>query len=237
MINDSVDQRTLDWYRQRWACITGSKVSVIMAKGRKKDEVFGQTAKSYLYQIAAERAFNQDFLNDDEVFQDYIDLIQLHSKAVEWGQEQEKNAKDLFMKLCHPGKELLEVASCPHDTIPHFAASPDGLIRQAEEDGSMRVVEVKCPAIGTFMQYKAEIHDAESLKATKPEYYWQVMSEMACTGCKNADFVVYCPWLQDPLHVALIKRNDDDIKALEERVILANEFIDNIINPKKEEVK
>lgn len=232
MINDAVDQRSLDWFRMRFGNLTGSKISVIMTKGRKKDEIFSQTAKAYLYQLAAERSFNPDFLNDDDVFQDYIYLAQLHSKAVEWGQEQEGNAKDLLMKLYYPDKELLEVSSCAHDTIPHFAASPDGLIRKAEEDGSMRVVEVKCPSIGTFMQYKAEIHDAESLKTVKPEYYWQVQAELDCTGCRNADFVVYCPWLSNPLHVARIERNEDDITEMEARVGLANSFIDKVINKK-----
>lgn len=229
MINDSVEQRTLDWYRSRFGNLTGSNISVLMTKPRSKTEIFSQTAKSYLYKVAAERQFNPDFLNDDEVFGDYIDMTQLHSKAVEWGAEQEASAKKIFMQLYYPDHDLIEVSSCAHDTIPHFAASPDGLIRKAEEDGGMRVVEVKCPSIGTFMQYKAEIHDAESLKATKPEYYWQVQSELVCTGCKSADFVVYCPWLSNPLHVARIERNDDDIKLMEQRVIEANKFIDDII--------
>lgn len=229
MINGSVEQRSLEWHRQRWGCVTGSKVSVLMTKPRSKTESFSQTAKSYLYQIAAERQFNPDFLNDDSVFADYIDMTQIHSKAVEWGQEQESAAKRLFMQLYYPDHDLIEVSSCPHDTIPHFAASPDGFVRKAEDDGGMRVIEAKCPSIGTFMQYKAEIHDAESLKATKPEYYWQVMAEMSCTNSKSADFVVYCPWLSNPLHVARIERNDDDIKLMEQRVIEANKFIDDII--------
>lgn len=232
MINDNSEQRSIEWFRARFGNLTGSKISVIMSTGRKKDEVFSQTAKAYLYQLAAERSFNPDFLNDDEVFQDYIDLTQLHSRAVEWGQEQEDNAKELYKKLYYPDHDLFKVSSCQHDNIPHFAASPDGLIRQAEEDGGMRVVEVKCPSIGTFMQYKAEIHDAESLKSVKPEYYWQTQAEMDCTGCKSADFVVYCPWLSNPLHVARIERNEEDVNLMEERVKLANEFIDNIINQK-----
>lgn len=49
MITDNVEQRSLQWYRNRVGCITGSKVADIMKSGRKKDEAFSDTAKSYLY--------------------------------------------------------------------------------------------------------------------------------------------------------------------------------------------
>ena len=52
MITDNVEQRSLTWYRNRVGHITGSKVADIMKSGRKKDEVWSDTAKAYLYQIA-----------------------------------------------------------------------------------------------------------------------------------------------------------------------------------------
>lgn len=61
MITDNVEQRSLTWFRNRVGHITGSKVADLMKSGRKKDEVFSDTAKSYLYQIAGERLFNPDF--------------------------------------------------------------------------------------------------------------------------------------------------------------------------------
>ena len=66
MITDNVEQRSLTWYRLRCGCITGSKVADIMKSGRKKDEVWSDTAKAYLFQIAGERLFNPTFLNDDD---------------------------------------------------------------------------------------------------------------------------------------------------------------------------
>ena len=46
MITDNVEQRSLEWHRMRCGCITGSKVADIMKSGRKKDDVFSDTAKS-----------------------------------------------------------------------------------------------------------------------------------------------------------------------------------------------
>ncbi len=229
MITDNIEQRSLGWFRSRIGQITGSKVADIMSPGRKKDEVFSQTGKSYLYQVAAERLFNPDFLNDDDVFQDYIDQTSFTTKAMQWGSEQEDAAKSLYMTINCPGGEMAELSSCKHDTIPHFAASPDGAIY--DRDGKdIRIIEVKCPNINTYMKYRDLIHDAVSLKDTEPKYYWQVMAEMSCTGAKSGVFITYCPWLSKPIHWADIERNEEDIKLMEERVILANQFIEEIIN-------
>jgi putative phage-type endonuclease len=225
MISDFIEQRTLAWQRVRFGSITGSKVSDIMRSGRKKDEMWSETAKSYLYQIAAERLFNPDFLNDDDIFQDYINQTNVTTRAMQWGVEQEQSARELYAKIS--GVDVEEAGSCAHDTIPHFAASPDGIIYR---DNDNKVLEIKCPALATHMRYVAEITDGATLKAVKPEYYWQVMAEMACTGSKSADFVSYCAWLVHPIHIVHVERNDEDIALMEERVKLANDFIDEIIN-------
>lgn len=233
MISSKEAQRSPEWMRARLGRVTGSKVSVLMASGRKKDDLFSAAGKSYLYQLAAERQFNPDFLNDDEIFSDYIQQVDITTKAMQWGIDNEDSARSLFEEIT--GKEVIEVSTCPHDTIKNFAASPDGMIRNIDGEGDMGVLEIKCPNLGTYAQYKAEVHGAEDLKRVKPEYYWQMQAEMDCTGAIYGEFVVYCPWLSDPIHIVHIARMDDDIKLMEEKVMAANEFIDGIIN--KEEKK
>lgn len=227
MITEDVAQRSLGWYRSRVGFLTGSKIADIMKSGRKKDEVFSDTAKAYLFQIAGERLFNPDFLNDDDIFQDYIDQVSVNTKAMQWGADQEGAAKSLFMQMNFPEGEIEELSSCRHDTIPFFAASPDGSILV---DGNRKIVEVKCPNINTYMKYRTLIHDAASLKETEPKYYWQMMAEMSCTGASGGIFITYCPWLSKPIYWAEIERVEDDINLMENRVILANNFINEIIN-------
>ena len=229
MITDNVEQRSLEWHRMRCGCITGSKVADIMKSGRKKDEVFSETAKAYLFQVAGERLFNPTFLNDDGIFQDYIDQVSVNTKAMQLGADQEDAAKSLFMQMNFPEGEMVELSSCKHDTIPHFAASPDGAI-YGRDGEDLKIIEVKCPNINTYMKYRTLIHDAASLKETEPKYYWQMMAEMSCTGAKGGIFIVYCPWLSKPIHWAEIDRVEDDINLMEQRVILANDFINEIIN-------
>ena len=229
MITDNVEQRSLEWHRMRCGCITGSKVADIMKAGRKKDEIFSETAKAYLFQVAGERLFNPTFLNDDGIVQDYIDQVSVNTKAMQWGADQEDAAKSLFMQMNFPEGEMAELSSCKHDTIPHFAASPDGAI-YGRDGEDLKIIEVKCPNINTYMKYRTLIHDAASLKETEPKYYWQMMAEMSCTGAKGGIFIVYCPWLSKPIHWAEIDRVEDDINLMEQRVILANDFINEIIN-------
>ena len=200
-----------------------------MKCGRKKEETWSETARSYIYQVAGERLFNEKFLEDDGIFQDYLDLISVSTKAMQFGSDQEDAAKSLFMQMNFPEGEIVELSSCKHDTIPYFAASPDGAI-YGRDGGDIKIIEVKCPNINTYMKYRTLIHDAASLKEVEPKYYWQMMAEMSCTGATSGIFITYCPWLSKPIHWAEIERNVDDVKLMEDRVMLANEFIDEIIN-------
>ena len=230
MINDNYKQHSIDWFRLRCGCITGSKVADIMSSGRKKEDLFSQVGKSYLYQIAGERLFNPDLLNDDDIVQDYIDQVSVDTKAMQLGADMEDQAKACFCQLPqNEGIEIADVSSCKHDTIPYFAASPDGAI-YGRDGGDIKIIEVKCPNINTYMKYRTLIHDAASLKETEPKYYWQMMAEMSCTGATSGIFITYCPWLSKPIHWAEIERNEDDVNLMESRVMLANEFIDEIIN-------
>lgn len=226
MIVDNIEQRSLEWFRLRCGCFSGSKIGDLMKSGKKKEQIFGETAMTYIYKVAAERMINPVFIEDDDLFGQYVESQQIYSKAIIWGQEQEDNAKDLLMRK-NPEWELADVSSCKHDTIPHFAASPDAIVYDRKK---LMVVEVKCPQPSTFAKYLVQIKGNESLKNTEPNYYYQMMAEMACTGAESGIFVAYCPWLINPIHIVPIERDSETIKAIEERVIKANEIVEQIIN-------
>ena len=223
------NQRSLGWFRARLGNVTGSRCGDLMKAGRRKDETFGETAKSYIMQLAAERMMNPAIVNDDELFAQYVECTSVTSKALRFGTEQEGAARKLFSKVA--GVEVVEPSSCRHDTVPHFAASPDGLILGS--DGKpLACVEIKCPNIDTFIRYTG-IHDGASLKDINPQYYWQVQAEMSCTGTELCYFVAYSPWLLRPLHVAQIRRDAEDERRLLDRIIMANELIDILLNGKE----
>lgn len=218
-------QGTLDWQRARLGKITGSKCGDLMVKGRAKDEIFGATARDYLYDLASQRCMNPMILESDEEFQKYLDTeVEINSKAIRLGHEREPQAREFFSNLYDV--EVFEVVSCQHDEIEGFAASPDGVV--IEDGRPTAVVEIKSTGMKNFFKYKVEVKDAEGLKKANSTYYWQVMAEMMCTGLRKAYFIVYNPYQIEPLHVVEIERNDEDCDLLAERIRLANEYIDNL---------
>lgn len=225
MIVEGIEQRSYDWFRSRLGKITGSLVHLLMTAGRKKDEQFSETAKGYIKTLAFERTLNPALIDDDDTFQEYLDEVNVTTKAMRIGTEREDEAVDKWKAYVGDRYEVVEVSSCRHDEIAYFAASPDRIIYD-RETREMGVLEVKCPNGGTHMGYRHDIHDWQSLKNAKKEYYWQMQAEMACTGARFGIFLSYEPWSLKAIHTAYIERNDSDIMIMEERVREANRLIE-----------
>lgn len=220
---ETVEQRTLSWYRMRLGYITGSQVGLLMKSG--KSCIFSETAKSYIYQVAAERSMNPDIINDDELFGMYLAQTEVTSKAMRFGTEQEANARRLFSKI--HDVNVREVSSCRHSSIPYFASSPDGIY--TDETGKV-CLEIKCPVQSTFMRYKDEIHDNESLLKVKPEYFYQCMAHMMCTDAYKTVFIAYNPFQRDPIHIVSIYPDKNMFSSMEGRIRMANDIITQIID-------
>ena len=216
------EQHTLGWFRARLGTITGSQVGRLMKKGR--NSYFGDDAMSYIYQLAAERSMKSSIVDDDGEFAEYLMQVQYSSKAMEFGTQMEAEAREAYclerMVSCK------EVGLCTHFDIDDFASSPDGLI---VEDDKKIALEIKCPTQAVFMRYSTEITDNESLLSVKPEYFYQCMAHMMCTGASRTDFVVYSPWQYKPLHIVPILPDEYIFGQMEERIVKANEIINNIM--------
>lgn len=217
-------QRTPQWRRNRLGCFTGSMLGRLMQKGRGSAE-FGQTAMAYLYQLAAERTMNRELIEDEDAFAAYLEATDVSTKAMRWGVEQEADARRLYTRLT--GRKVVEVGSCPHPYIPHFACSPDGFYY--DETVPVRyVIEIKCPSQAKYAEYAATIHDAASLLAAESDYYWQTQGEMMCLQADRCDFVTYCPWQSQPLRVVELYPDYGAQAQIAERVAKAETIIQEI---------
>ncbi len=229
MIDYGCDQRSLNWFRARLGNFTGSRCGDLMKSGRAKAEIFSETAKSYIAQVAAERWMNPAIVNDDELFTQYLEYVKVTSRAMQFGTEQEDSARRLFERLA--GYPVAEPSSCKHDGIEHFAASPDGLVMVDYRPAAC--LEIKCPQQATFVKYLS-VKDGPTLLAANPTYYWQTLAEMSCTDTDLCYFAVYCPWQTSPMHIAVIERNHDDEALLLERIRKANELIEEMSYEQKQ---
>lgn len=224
-MDNMIHQGTSDWLKQRLGCFTGSAIGDLMTKGKKKDDIFGQKAMEYIYHVAAERNLLQAYIDDDYLWEIYQNQVSVSNKYLTWGHENEPLAVEMYESMT--GRVCEEVGSISHPHIPNFAASPD---RLTTDNGKPLVVEIKSPMPKTFMLYKAEVKDNASLLATKPGYYWQIQAELSVTGCKEADFVCFCPFLKNPLHIVRITADEDAQKEIEFRINEAEKIIKNLIN-------
>ncbi len=216
--NNKIEQRSLQWYRQRLGNFTGSSIYKLISK---KNELT-KTALSYIFEVAAERCLAEKIVNGDEEFTEYLDTVSVTTKAMQFGIDMEDLARATYEMMT--GDKVVETGSVSHRDIMHYAASPDGIV--PEEN---MVIEIKVPKPATFIEYKSLVHDGASLKAVKPEYYWQMMAEMDCTEGASGRFVAFNPYMKEPIHIATIERCQEDIDIIHERIALAEEYINNNI--------
>lgn len=224
MTNYTQEQRTTEWFRDRLGVITGSKLGVLMKSPRTKGETFSQTALTYLHQLAAERALNPDIVNDDQMLEFYLDSVTSQSKAMRFGTEQEENAVALYSSIRNT--QVVSVGLCKHNDLQYLASSPDGVVTEGDTRGC---IEVKCPSLSTFAQYVCGITDGDSLLKVNPDYYYQCQSHMLCTGGTFCDFIVYCPFVINPIHIVRVERNEDACNAIVERAQLAEQQINEYL--------
>ena len=79
------------------------------------------------------------------------------------------------------------------------------------------------------MKYRSEIYDSESLLDTKPEYFYQCMAHMMCTGAQWTDFVVYNPFQNTPIHIVRILPDETVFAEMEKRIHVANDVVKELI--------
>ena len=82
------------------------------------------------------------------------------------------------------------------------------------------------------MKYYHLIFDAASLLIVNPEYYYQCMAHMMCTGTERTDFIVFSPFQKNPIHIVPVYPDELIFRNMEERIKLANQLIDEIVSTK-----
>jgi len=126
--------------------------------------------------------------------------------AMQWGTDQEPFARAAYEAA--QGVMVEEVGFVPHPTIKWAGASPDGLVG---DDG---LVEIKCPNTATMI---------EALLTGKvpTKYFTQMQFQMACTGTKFCDYVVFDPRMpaKAQLFVTRVNRDDAYIAEIEAEIV------------------
>jgi putative phage-type endonuclease len=183
-----MEQRTDDWFQARLGKVTASRVADVVAKTKSG---YSASRENYMADLIVERLTGQK-------------ASSFSNAAMEWGTEQEPNARAAYS--ARTGELVEEVGFIDHPTIALSGASPDGLVSEG-------IVEFKCPNTATHLEYL--------LAGKAPEkYVTQMQWQMACTGRPWCDFVSYDPRLPEHLQMLVVRipRNEVRIIELEDEV-------------------
>jgi putative phage-type endonuclease len=195
-----MEQRTDDWFAARLGKVTASRVADVIAKTKTG---YGAGRANYAADLVVERLTGQK-------------ASSFTNAAMEWGTEQEPNAKAAY--AAKTGILVEDVGFIDHPTVAMSGASPDGLA----EDG---LVEIKCPNTATHLEY---IFDGKPPQKYVTQMQWQ----MACAGKPWCDFVSFDPRLPERLQLLVVRvlRDDDYIKMLEQEVTTFLQELDDKLN-------
>lgn len=200
-----MEQRSAEWFAARLGCVTASRVKDVMASGR--GGAPSATRKNYMMELLCERLTGQ---------QSGPDLS--NKPAVQRGVELEPFACMAYE--ANKGLMVVETGLVMHPTIAGFGASPDGLVG---DDG---VLEIKCPNTATHIAtMQSERHD--------PQYEWQMLAQMACTGRAWTDFVSYDDRLPEPLQY-VCHRFERDFKRIRSMEAEVSAFLEELADLEKE---
>lgn len=189
-----VEQRSSEWFEMRKGKITSSEIHKIMG-----ERGLGETGKTYLLEKVVE---SYDGFTEPAT-----------GKALDWGVELEPVALEHYEQLRNV--KVSKASFIPADK--HYGGSPDGLL---PPDG---IVEVKCPYKSTNHFKHGLIKDAATFKKLKPEYYYQCMSNMICTGTEWCDFISFDPRVKKGFEMFIfrLKLDQEEADRIKERVRLA----------------
>jgi putative phage-type endonuclease len=187
-----IEQRSEDWFVIRLGKVTASRVADVIAKTKTG---YSTSRENYMAQLVVERLTQtkaESFTNT----------------AMQWGTDQEPFARAAYEAA--QGVMVEEVGFVPHPTIEWAGASPDGLVG-GEGEG---LVEIKCPNTATMI---------EALLTGKvpTKYFTQMQFQMACTGTKFCDYVVFDPRMpaKAQLFVTRVNRDDAYIAEIEAEIV------------------
>lgn len=175
---EASEQRSKTWRDARCGKFTASEIYKLMtdpkSKADKEAGNFSVGAMTYIKTKVAEELTN---------------LVHQESNAypLVYGQDMEVNTKEYLRQV--KGYEITEVGFVPF--TDHAGGSPDGHIGEDE------VLEIKCPFNSANHVEYLTWEKPEDMFDVKPEYYYQIQSNLLFSKRTVGRFVSYDPRMPD----------------------------------------
>ena len=232
-----MEQKSKEWFDARKGKWTASNLDCLLVKG-KSESTLGAGAITLCYEKLAERMSTE--------------TREFTSQFTDWGIDHEKEAIEFFENNTLFEVDEVGFINAPReppkkkggagivDNSPKLSlisgGSPDGLVVKdvADDEGNQGrtvegIIEVKCPhdpSIHLHTLIHKELHPKNAKK-----YYAQMQWNMYCTQTDVCYFISYDPRMKKDEHkmvVLEIKRDDEHIELLKERILLAEDYLQGL---------
>lgn len=219
----SIFEAQAEWKAKKLGKFSSSEMHRLLKSGKKKDQLFGDGAMTYIYEKVAE-------LMTHQAKEEITGL-----KAIEHGNANEYFALVAYME--RTGRQVEYFGGGNPKFFPYneySGGSPDFL---AEDRGG----EIKCPFVSSnHIEYiihasksGGSVHDTLWLKENHFDYFVQCQFNMMCCKRKKWDFISYDDRIKNPdLQLVILEINPDyDLqKDIDYRLKEAKTIIANILN-------
>lgn len=235
---EQMKQRSIEWFLHRWDKFTGSRIPDLMKQGRAKGELWGETARGIILEIASYQTMTDEGREMVAIEQMYKEF-----RPTNWGHQYEPEARVKYAEAT--GYMVNEVGFKVHDTIQYLGGSFDGEVSRHwvdEIDVSTRVsgkvyeyvhrsergiLEIKCPYDPIRHCKNRDLSQGEGV-TIKHDYYGQIQCNIEVAGVQWCDFVSYDPRCKPEFQLVVIRvmRDQIYIDAMLDRVHKAKRILD-----------
>jgi len=194
MLSTSDMQGDSEWKNQRIGSFTSSKIHLLLTSSRKKDQIFGDSAMSYIY----EKTFEYLTGMEGDTFDG--------NDATDWGTNYEDEAVMEFERITG-----LKTSNAPYiSKSEYYGGSPDRYV------GDDALLEIKCPYSPKYI-----IKAADGFIDKK--YVAQNQSNLNITGRQKIYHATYDPRMPKGMRMVIqeFDRDNEMIDTINERVELA----------------
>ena len=199
------------WILARQGKFTASNTHKLLVSSKSKDVIFGQTAISYIKEVAAENLA--------------IVEQKASTKAMEWGTFHEPHAMEMYRKFTGKEVEYFGVENPLFiENSEYSGGSPDGLT-------DTHLIEIKCP-FNTANHIENLTLTEDEFKKERAEYYAQIQFNMLLTKRSKAHFVSFDPrMIHEDRMLCVLEINEDKVfqNIITQRIALAEIELRKII--------
>jgi hypothetical protein len=215
MINRYVFETQEDWLQWRVGLFTSSEVNRLMAEPTKKAKEAGKQLSEGAITYILEKLSAQ-FEAPKPVY---------FNNEMQWGNDNERAAALLLCEMLDYDPQSDDVIYTSEGGKVLFSdgklgGTPDLILPNS-------IAEIKCPNSDTHLYYKAFVNSA-NFKDELPKYYDQMQANMYLCEREYCHFLSYDPRFKDldrQSHLLLIKRDDERINQILEKVSIAFDYM------------